>query len=298
MKVAFIGVGNMGARMARRVIEAGLEVRVCDRPGAALAEFEREGIRTADTPSQCADADLIVIMVTNDDQVLAVALGENGISAGMRDHVQRPIVAIMSTVLPETVTRVRLALEPLGARVIDAPVSGGLLGAAQGTLTFMVGGSEEDIERANPVLNIMGSAVFHCGPAGAGQVAKIVNNMVGITNLYLAPEAFQLARTYNVDPNQLASILESSSGRNFTSRDMESTREQYAAWGDTEAKFFALGEIVSKDLQLAKALARDAGLQLPMLDGISEVLQTVTQDVFRRWQSFASRANPTLDQDE
>ncbi|WP_066272040.1 NAD(P)-dependent oxidoreductase [Hydrogenophaga palleronii] len=289
--VAFIGVGNMGARMARRVAEHGFELTVCDSSADAVNSFAAQGARIAERPRDCVDCDAIVLLVGNDEQLLEVALGRDGLRQRMGSGAHAPLVVVMSTVMPATVRAVRDALEPLGARVVDAPVSGGLLGAQEGTLSFILGGRAEEVAALTPLLKAMGRSVFHCGDVGAGQAAKIINNMIGITNLYLVPEACQLAHLHGIPLDKLNAVLEESSGRNFLSRDFSLAREHYAAWADTEEKFDALAQIIGKDLGLALRLAQEAQLNLPLLNGVSGALADVTSEVFDRWQLLIREAS-------
>lgn len=288
MKTAgFIGVGSMGAPMARRVMDAGFALTVCDSHAPSLVPFAESGATVTARASDCAAADVIAILVANDSQLLAVTLGDDGIVAGLKGN-HRPLVVIMSTVLPDTVQKVQQGMAQVGIHVIDAPVSGGLAGAQHGTLAIMVGGEQAHYQRALPLLQSMGTAIFHCGGLGAGQVAKIINNMFGITTLFLAPEAYQLARHYGVNSDDLAPILEAGTGRNFTTQDMEVTREQYARWGSSQEAFDSLAGIIRKDLHLAQELARTAGLAMPMLDGIAGTLdKTIPSGVLQRWRQLA-----------
>jgi 3-hydroxyisobutyrate dehydrogenase-like beta-hydroxyacid dehydrogenase len=284
-KVAFIGAGNMGSRMARRVMAAGHPVMVCDQDTAVLKRFHAEGAVVSQHAADSACADLIIVLVANDDQLRAVCTGENGIQAGL-DGTRHPLVCVMSTVLPESVVAIGAALRPQGARVMDAPVSGGPIGAERGTLAIMLGGDQADMDVAMPVLRHLGENIFRCGDLGAGEVVKIVNNMLGVANIYLAGEAYALAERYGVAPESLAPILDAGTGRNFMSRDVGTMRDQYRCWGESEEAFTALLRIVRKDLQLAHRLAGAMGMTLPMLEGVTGGLDRVPDDFYRRWQAL------------
>ena len=192
-RIGFIGAGDMGQRMARRLIAAGHQVSVCDANPAILAAFEAEGVAVSRSPRDVAGDDIIIIMVSTDDQIFRVLEGDNGILAGL-DAARKPVVLIMSTCLPKTVKAVAESLRRSGANVIDAPVSGGLGGAESGTLSIMAGGEAADIERVDSIFRILGRNIFHCGPLGAGQTAKLINNMIGLTNVYLVSEAYAIAQ--------------------------------------------------------------------------------------------------------
>lgn len=284
--IGFIGVGNMGSRMAQRLVDAGHDVTACDRSDAALEPFARQGVRVTLRPADCASADFVLIVVATDDQLLSVALSDDGIRAGLNGGAT-PLLVVMSTVMPETVKRLRDELAPLGARVIDAPISGGLYGAAQGTLAIMVGGADADYAAALPVLQCMGQQLFHCGDLGSGEVTKIINNMVGVTNLYLVAEAYELALHHGLDLARLAPVMDVSSGRSFMTRDIAVAREQYAAWADSPASFASLADIIRKDLSLASKLAQQTRLDLPLLDGAIASTTAIGDDVLARWQAVA-----------
>lgn len=284
--IGFIGVGNMGSRMAQRLVDAGHRLTACDRSDAALEPFARQGVRVTQRPADCASADFVLIVVADDDQLLSVALSEDGIRAGLKDGAT-PLLVVMSTVMPETVRRVRDELAPLGVRVIDAPISGGLYGAAQGTLAIMVGGADADYAAALPVLQCMGQQLFHCGDLGSGEVTKIINNMVGVTTLYLVAEAYELALRHGLDLARLAPVMDVSSGRTFMTRDITVAREQYAAWAESPASFASLADIIRKDLSLASRLAQQSGLDLPILDGAIDSTTGIGDDVLARWQAVA-----------
>lgn len=283
--VGFIGVGNMGSRMAQRIVDAGYALTACDTNAGALAPFERQGVATTQHAADCASADFICAVVATDDQLLSIALGKDGIGEGLKEGAA-PLLIVMSTVMPETVRKVRDALAPRGVRVIDAPISGGLVKAADGTLTIMVGGDERDLGPAMSLLQCMGKQIFHCGDLGAGEVTKIVNNMVGVTNLYLVAEAYQLAMSHGIDLAKLAPVMDASSGRTFLTQDIAAARAHYAAWADPSI-FFPLADIIRKDLSLASRLAHQTALDLPVLDGAIASTRDIGDDVLERWQAVA-----------
>ena len=283
--VGFVGVGNMGSRMARRLVADGYSLVACDANEAALAPFRDEGIPTTRRAADCATADFICVVVATDDQLWSIACGDGGIRDGLSGSAA-PLLIVMSTVLPDTVRRVRDALGPLGVRVIDAPISGGLVKATDGTLAVMVGGDAADFDAALPLLRCMGEKIFHCGELGAGEMTKIVNNMVGVTNMYLVAEAFQLALRQGLDLAKLAPVMEASSGRTFLTEDIDAARAQYAAWSEP-ASFFSLADIIRKDLSLAAALAGRAGLDLPVLAGAIAGTAGIDEHVLARWQAVA-----------
>jgi len=196
---------------------------------------------------------------------------------------------MMSTTLPSTLKQIAARLNTAQARLIDAPVSGGLVKAEHGTLTIMVSGDDHDLNRAEPLMRSMGTEIFRCGALGAAEVIKVINNMLGIASIYLAAEAFELAAKHGVSIEQIAPILEVSSGRNFMSLDGAMTRQHYQAWARSPEAFFSLVNIVSKDLHLAKALADEVKLDLPLLNDVSRNVDATDQAVMKRWMLAAGQ---------
>lgn len=284
--VGFIGAGNMGAGMARRVRDAGFDLTVCDTNPRVLESFRREGVRTTSRAADCASMDAVIVLVANDDQILSVTLGPGGIASAVVPG-KVPLVCLMSTTLPETVSRVAAGLAASGIALVDAPVSGGQVRAENGTLTIMISGEEADVDRAEPLMRSMGNDVFRCGPLGAAEVVKLVNNMLGIASMYLAAEAFDLAAQYGVTMERIIPILEVSSGRNFLTADARMTPQHFQAWSRSREAFDALIHILRKDLHLAQALARPVGAQLPLLDAISAHVDATDDAVLARWGRLA-----------
>ena len=288
--VALIGAGNMGSRMARCVKRSGFELTVCDQDPLVLATFKQEGVRVTQDPRDCALADAIIVLVANDEQIVSVTCGPAGFIAAIPSEHQ-PLVCIMSTTLPSTLKQIAAGLKHTHAHLIDAPVSGGLVKAEQGTLTIMMSGDETDLNRAEPLMRSMGTEIFRCGALGSAEAIKVINNMLGIANIYLAAEAFELAAKHGVNIEQIAPILEVSSGRNFMSLDSAMTRQHYQAWARSKEAFFSLANIVSKDLHLAKNLAQGAQLDLPLLNELSRHVDATDESVFTRWQLVAHKYN-------
>ena len=152
--VGFIGVGNMGAGMARCVRDAGFDLIVCDTNPSALERFAREGVRTTTRAADCAGMDAVIVLVASDAQILSVTLGPEGIAPAVTTG-REPLVCLMSTTLPETVATVAEGLSAAGVRLVDAPVSGGQVRAEDGTLTIMIAGDDRDIDRAEPLMRSM-----------------------------------------------------------------------------------------------------------------------------------------------
>ncbi len=216
MHIGFIGLGNMGAPMAHNLLKAGHQLSVFDLNAAAVENLVGAGALPVDSPTAIAqgNAELIITMLPAAAHVKSVYLGENGLIATSRAGV---MLIDCSTIDPHTAREVAKAAAEHGNPMLDAPVSGGTGGAAAGTLTFMVGGSDSDFDRAQPILAAMGKNIVHCGAAGNGQVAKVANNMLlGISMIGVA-EAMALGVALGMDAKTLAGVINTSSGRCWSS---------------------------------------------------------------------------------
>jgi 3-hydroxyisobutyrate dehydrogenase len=216
MHIGFIGLGNMGAPMAHNLLKAGHQLSVFDLNAAAVDNLVGAGALPVDSPTAIAqgNAELIITMLPAAPHVKSVYLGENGLIASARAGV---MLIDCSTIDPHSAREVAKAAAEHGNPMLDAPVSGGTGGAAAGTLTFMVGGSDADFDRAQPILAAMGKNIVHCGAAGNGQVAKVANNMLlGISMIGVA-EAMALGVALGMDAKTLAGVINTSSGRCWSS---------------------------------------------------------------------------------
>ena len=216
MHIGFLGLGNMGAPMARNLLKAGHQLTVFDLSAAAVSSLVEAGAKSAASPAVLAQADveLIITMLPAAAHVKSVYLGEDGLLAHVRPGV--PLID-SSTIDPLSAREVASAARQHGNPMLDAPVSGGTGGATAGTLTFMVGGDAADFDRAQPILAAMGKNIVLCGGSGNGQAAKVANNMLlGISMIGVA-EAMSLGVALGVDPKVLAGIINTSSGRCWSS---------------------------------------------------------------------------------
>lgn len=211
--VTFIGLGNMGNPMAVNLLEAGHNVTVFDLSTSAVEALVKAGAKSAATTAAAvAEAEFVVTMLPAGKHVESVYLNEGG----LLETVPQGIVLIdSSTIAPETSRSVAQAANAKGLSFIDAPVSGGVGGAKAGTLTFICGGEAEVFERAKPLLQSMGKNIFHAGPHGAGQVAKICNNMMLAILMAGTSEALALGVKNGLDPAVLSEIMKQSSGGNW-----------------------------------------------------------------------------------
>jgi len=214
-KVGFIGLGNMGGFMAANLLKAGHSVTVFDINKDSMRRLEQHGARVGQTVQDVGrDADTVVTMLPSSPHVLDVYTGENGLLESVRSGT---LLVDASTIHPSVSRDIAALAEAKQLAFVDAPVSGGVGGAEKATLTFMVGGSESGFARSMPLLRVMGRNIVHCGGPGTGQVAKVCNNMLlGISMVGVA-ETMNLGVSLGMDPLVLAKIINSSSGRCWSS---------------------------------------------------------------------------------
>lgn len=213
MKVAFLGLGNMGLPMALNLIKAGHEVQGFDLVRTQLDAFKVAGGIPMHSAAEAAlDADVIISMLPASRHVESLYLGDSGLLAKVSP---KAMLIDCSTISPQVSQSVAAAAKVKGFAMIDAPVSGGTAGAQAGTLTFMVGGDATDVERARPLLEKMGKNIFHAGPSGSGQTVKVCNNMLLGIQMLGTSEALRLGMANGMDPKVLSDIMSKSSGRNW-----------------------------------------------------------------------------------
>jgi 3-hydroxyisobutyrate dehydrogenase len=215
MKIGFIGLGHMGNPMARNLIKAGHALKVYDVVPELLKKLVDQGCEAATSAGDAArGVELVITMLPSSPHVRSVYTTEFGILPSVKAGT--PLIDC-STIDPLTSREVAMDAKAKGCPMVDAPVSGGVGGAEAGTLTFMVGGDAKDFEVAKPVLQAMGKNIVHCGGAGNGQVAKICNNMMLAIEMIATAEGMTLAAKLGMDPKVFASIVNTSSGRCWSS---------------------------------------------------------------------------------
>ena len=215
MKIGFIGLGHMGNPMARNLAKHGHALKVYDVVPELARKLGEQGCEVASSASECArGADIVITMLPSSPHVRSVYEGEYGVLAAVARGM--PLIDC-STIDPLTAREVAMDAKAKGCPMVDAPVSGGVAGAEAATLTFMVGGEPSDFEAAKPVLQCMGKNVVHCGGSGNGQVAKICNNMMLAVEMIATAEGMTLAAKLGMDPKVFASIVNTSSGRCWSS---------------------------------------------------------------------------------
>lgn len=257
MRVGFVGVGNMGAPMARNALRAGHELRVFDVRAETLAPLTELGARVVRSPAEAAaGAGVVCIAILDGAQVDAVTSGADGVFAGADTGA---VIAIHSTVHPATVDAAA-DRAPTGVDVLDAPVSGGVKGARGGTLCVMVGGPAAAFERARPVFDALGDLVVHLGERGSGLAAKLARNLVGYVTMLAAQEGRRLAAAAGTDLERFQQILDHTGALSPMMRDLLSVPGGDDVYADEVAPLVALAE---KDLRVTLALGEDLGVELP-----------------------------------
>lgn len=270
MKIAFIGLGNMGGGMATNLVKAGHEVAAFDLSEDALAKAKENGCATFRTvPDAVADAEAVVTMLPNGGIVKAVytsdVIGKAPAGALFLD---------CSTIDLATAREVASLAEAAGYHMLDAPVSGGIAAANGGTLTFMVGGSDAAVAKARVVLEPMAKAVIHAGAIGSGQVAKMCNNMLLAIHMIGTCEALALAEKAGLDPQKFYEISSKSTGYNWSLNDYTPAPgigAKSPADNDYQGGFASA--LMLKDLKLAMAGAADVHARVPLGEQAEEIYE-------------------------
>lgn len=204
-QIGFIGLGIMGKPMARNLLKAGYPLVVYNRRRSPMEELAGEGASTAKSPREVAQqSEVVITCVSDSPDVEAIVLGNDGIIEAAKPGT---LYIDMSTIAPATARKVYQALQARGIDALDAPISGGDIGAQQGTLSIMVGGDESAFQRALPILEVMGKNIVYIGPAGAGQVTKACNQIVVSLTLQAVAEALTFARKSGVDGAKVKEAL-------------------------------------------------------------------------------------------
>ncbi|XOV90044.1 MAG: 3-hydroxyisobutyrate dehydrogenase [Pseudomonadota bacterium] len=261
--IGFIGLGNMGGPMATNLVKAGHQVTAFDVVPALLEKAGSAGVKPAPSAAEAVrSADLVLSMLPASAHVAGLYLGEEGLLQHIREGA---LIIDCSTIAPATAREVAGAAASAGFTMLDAPVSGGVGGAVAGTLTFIVGGPAAGVERARPLLAQMGKNIFHAGDAGAGQVAKICNNMLLSVLMTGTAEALELGVRNGLDPSVLSEIMRKSSGGNWALEvynPYPGVMENVPAANDYEGGF--LVDLMIKDLGLAMESALSQGATTPL----------------------------------
>ena len=254
MRVGFVGAGLMGAHMVRRLLGAGHDVTVSSRNPDRLSDT---GWRVVGSPADAAEgADVVCSIVPDSPEVTSV------VESALKSAASGTVIVEMSTIAPATARRLAASCVEAGVDYLDCPVSGGPMGAEAGTLAIWVGGSAEAMERARPVLEVIGrpDRLRHCGDVGAGLAVKLANNFLGAVNAAATAEALALAREAGVDPALVVDAVSDGTGANWQLANLFPNK---VLRGDFEPGFRITH--MAKDLRIAAELATEEGLDTPML---------------------------------
>ena len=263
-KIGFIGLGNMGMPMARNLISNGIKVKGFDVSEEVLKQASKNKIEVCSDNLQASkEIDVLITMLPNSEAVSSVFNSES-----LLENIDPSILIIeCSTISPKTSKELSLKASSLNLEMIDAPVSGGVKGAEEASLTFMVGGSVENVEKAKPILSKMGKNIFHAGGSGSGQIAKLCNNMLLAIHMSGTAEALSIGVKSGLDPSVLSEIMSKSSGGNWSLdkyNPYPGVMTESPASKDYQGGF--LNKLMIKDLNLAKELAQDSKTETPMGD--------------------------------
>jgi 2-hydroxy-3-oxopropionate reductase len=263
-RIGFIGLGIMGRPMAQNLLQSGYELTVHNRSPEKAQELGEAGASVASSPREVAHkSDILITMLPDSPQVREVVAGEDGVLEGIHEGA---LLIDMSTISPVVTEELAQAVKEKGASMLDAPVSGGDAGAIEGTLSIMVGGEEEDFQRAMPLLEAMGKTITHVGPTGAGQVVKAANQVVVALTIEAVSEALVLGSAGGVSPKKILDVL---GGGLAGNKVMEVKREKFLSH-TFEPGFRS--ELHHKDLGIALAAGREYGVVLPVTAIVDQML--------------------------
>lgn len=251
IKVGFIGLGEQGKPMAINLAKAGFELTVHDLRDEPIRELAAMGANVVGSAREVAQlSDVIEVVVVDDAQVEAVVLGDNGISASARPG---SIVAIHSTIRPATVRKIAGRCEERGIGVIDAPVSGGVVGAERRSMCYMVGGDASIVERCRSAFETSASTIVHLGPLGAGMTAKLAHQVIVCLNVLAATEGMELASKSGLDLSLVQNVVRAGGAQSRVA-------DNWVRYAPAKDSF----KLWHKDLKLALECADDLGLKLPV----------------------------------
>ena len=261
-KIGFIGLGNMGLPMANNILKAGIEVNAFDLSEQALNQAENLGMSIKqNSESVLEDIDALITMLPNGSSVEKIFLDDN-LLGGIN---KQTLIIESSTISPEISKKVSKMAKNYGISMLDAPVSGGVKGAELGNLTFMVGGSESDLQKGSSLFKIMGDKIFYAGESGSGQIAKLCNNMLLAVHMCGTAETLALGVNNGLDPAVLSEIMKSSSGGNWSLEKYNpypGVMKTAPASEDYSGGF--LNTLMLKDLNLVSELALQSKSSTPM----------------------------------
>jgi 3-hydroxyisobutyrate dehydrogenase-like beta-hydroxyacid dehydrogenase len=265
--VSFIGLGVMGARMARNLIKKGFSLTVYDVMEKPVQELKALGARSTDTCKEAARVnDVTIAMVRDDAQIEDVIYGESGVFEGAK---KGSIFIICSTIDPLHCQRIAAEGKERGIRLLDAPVSGAKPGAETGTLTIMVGGDKEAFKECRSIFEAMGKNIYYLGSAGMGETCKLVNNFLHILNLSVLAEGLALARRVGLEPENLLDVVKVSSGNSWAVENWDLIQELVTEYCEGKKGPLWLG--MQKDMALVLKMAKDVGQLVPIAGLVSQL---------------------------
>mmetsp|Transcript_45216 Transcript_45216/g.52279 ORF Transcript_45216/g.52279 Transcript_45216/m.52279 type:complete len:295 (+) Transcript_45216:60-944(+) len=270
LKVGYIGLGLMGKSIARNILKAGYPVIVFNRSKASVEELVAEGAVAAQSPADLASqVDVVFTNLPDSPDVFKVVFGENGVAAGLKEGA---ILVDNSTIKPSTAQEIATRLwEEKKVYALDAPVSGGDIGARNGTLTIMVGGDETALERVRPVLEVTGKKITHIGPAGAGQVCKAANQIMVAAQMVAMGEMLVFSKKCGVEPSKVIEAVKGGAAQCWTL----DVKPQRLFDGNREPGFKA--SMQSKDLGIVMDSAKEFGVPLPSAAVHAQLFQAMVQ---------------------
>lgn len=254
-----IGLGEMGLPMALNLAAAGVPLVVFDaRPEPIEAAVAAGATAVGSAAEVGSRADVIGIVVRDEPQIWEILRGDDGVAS---PEVNGKLLLVHSTIGPSAVGRIAAAAVKSGLAVLDAPISGMRMRAEAGTLTFLVGGEAEHLERARIGLDAMGERVFHVGPLGAGQVAKLANNLISLSSIMVVAEGVSLAEAWGIEEELLLDVVQASSGDSWIARNWDFIRHRWRR--EHPLGGAGVADMVGKDLRLALDLAHELALAVP-----------------------------------
>jgi 3-hydroxyisobutyrate dehydrogenase-like beta-hydroxyacid dehydrogenase len=267
-RIGFIGLGVMGSRMAARLVRCGCDLVVHDIRKAPVRALVRAGARAAGSAKAAAEgSDILISMLPGPAATREAVIGPQGAAAGLRPG---SIVIDMSTSDPATTREIAARLRRAKASMLDAPVSGGMQGAQDGTLSIMVGGRPSVLRKVGPVLKHLGSRIHHVGPVGAGHTIKLLNNLLFAAIMAATAEAYALGRRCGIDPGTFREVVNTGTGRSFAS---EVKLRDFVIPNRFTPGFAVALQL--KDLDLALGLGRELGAPMMLTAMVRELYQAV-----------------------
>ncbi len=267
--LGFIGLGVMGRPMARNLLAAGFDLAVHSRSPGPVEELATAGARRAESPAACASGrDAVILMLPDSPDSERVLLGPGGV---LEARTPSPLVADMSSIRPETARRLAAEAAKRGVRFVDAPVSGGEPGAIAGELAIMAGGEPEDFTALRPVFDVLGQSATHCGPAGAGNTAKLANQMIVAANIQAVGEALLFSVRSGLDPRVVVRAIQGGLAGSAALR----AKAEKMIEGDWKPGFRLALHL--KDLDNALAAAAETGSPVPVTTVVRQFVRTLVE---------------------